>query len=84
MANNMPSRICRGDKVRLKDRATASKYGLNEDHVFVVQMVDKIAGSPRLYIPHPFRAGEPALLWARDCVLAWPRNCAERIKALGL
>ena len=84
MANQMPSRICKRDKVRLKDAATAKKYGLNEDAVFDVEMTDKIGSTPRLYVKHPRDVdGELMLLWARDCVLAWGKASAERKKALG-
>ena len=83
MANNMPDRILKHDKVRLKDRATATKYGFNEDHVFAVNSVDSVSGSPRLYVKHPDGIGL-AMLWARDCVLAWTRNSKERREALGL
>lgn len=84
MADQMPSRICKNDKVRLKDRSTASKYGMSDEHVFTVENVDKVAGSPRLYVPHPKWPQELTMLWARDCVLAWPKNSKERKEALGV
>jgi len=84
MANQMPSRICKGDKVRLKDYSTAKKYGTDENHVFDVALVDKVGATPRLYVPHPARPNELTLLWARDCVLAWGKSSKERREALGL
>lgn len=83
MATTMPSSIQKGDKVRLKDHFIAKKYLLNEEHVFTVKSIDRVGGSPRLYVPHPLWPGELTMLWARDCVLAWGRSSKERREALG-
>lgn len=84
MATNMPVAICKGDRVRLKDHSTASKYGMTAETVFDVALCEKVGGSRRLYVPHPKWPKEHTMLWARDCVLAWGRSSAERRKALGL
>lgn len=84
MATQMPSRICKGDKVRLKEDV-ARKYGHYPEDVFVVHTVEKVCGRPRIYceyIGKPERGVE--LLWANDCQLAWGKSSAERRKALGL
>lgn len=82
MGNQMPSRICKGDKIRIK-KGSATKYGSYPDLVWDVIRVDKTSGRQRLYATRPNSDG-PTLLWESDCELAWMRSSTERRKALGL
>lgn len=83
MASQMPSRICRGDKVRIKSDQ-ARKYGFYPEDIFVVASIDKIGGSPRLYVNQESKPERGLdLLWGRDCELAWGKASLERKKALG-
>jgi hypothetical protein len=84
MSTQMPARICKGDKVRIKEQTKAKVYGVDNDRVFTVSLIDKVGGSPRLYVEHPARPGEPFMVWARDVVLAWGKSSQERREALGL
>lgn len=86
MANQMPTRIMKGDKVRIDGIANLHKYRALGTDVFVVMSIDKICGSPRLYVEREGRAVADGvmMLWARDCKLAWSRSCPERREALGL
>lgn len=82
----MPTRIMKGDKVRIDDIANVKKYRALDTDVFVVVSIDKIGGSPRLYVKREGATStfDVMMLWARDCKLAWPKSCPERRKALGL
>lgn len=71
------------DKVRIKDATKAKMYGTTDERVFTVFLVDYIGATPRLYVDHPSHSNETTMLWARDCVLAWSKNCKERKEALG-
>lgn len=81
----MPTRIMKGDKVRIDGIANIKKYRALDTDVFVVVSIDKIGGSPRLYVERDGATAQDgvAMLWARDCKLAWPKSCPERKKALG-
>lgn len=81
MASQMPSRICKGDKVRLK-KDEGRKYGGDIDDVWTVSLVDKVAGRPRLYAKR-HAEDDMKMFWANDCELAWGKASPERKKALG-
>ena len=63
MASQMPSRVCKGDKVRINGIANCRKYNALDTDVFNVISIDKIGSSPRLYVERDGRHAK----WASSC-----------------